>query len=205
MSLNYSFVDIRYYFEKHKKYLFWLFCFFVIGLIFGVIIAITSDSYLSILSSTDKIFYDYVKGNVSLSKQVTSLIIKNLLFELIIFLLCLDFYPSLICYLFVSYQSATLMLSAVAIITEFGLSGLMIVLFLQLPINLILFASNMLFSSLCLRRSFYSKRYKRFSFGFKDREFFIPVLILIVFIICFSFIINLILFLILRSRIFIIF
>lgn len=205
MSLNLSLSDVKYFFESHKKFLFWLLVSLVVGLAVGIIVAVSSDSFLSVLSSSDKVFYDYVKGNASFSKQLLKLILKTVAFQLIIFLLNLNFYSGLLSYLFVSYQGASLALSVIAIVSEFGFSGLLIVIFLQLPINLILFGLNFIFSSVCLRRSCLSQKYKQFGFGFDDKTFWAIVLLIVAFGVLFSFLVNLILMLVLRSRIFIIF
>lgn len=205
MNSKLSASDIKYFFDKHKRFLFWLMVFCVIGFLTAIIISISSSSYLNILNSSDKIFYDYVKGNVDLGKQTYALIFKNLAFELIIFLLCLNYYLGLATFLFVSYQSANLLLLVVAVIGEFGFGGVLASLFLILPINLINLTCNLIFTSVCLERSKNALRFKQFSFGFNSKQFWLPSLLLICFCIVFSCAINLILLVILRSQIFAIF
>lgn len=205
MNSKLSISDIKYFFDKHKRFLFWLIVFCVIGFLAAIIISISSSSYLNILNSTDKNFYDYVKGNIDLGKQTYALIFKNLVFQLIIFLLCLNYYSGLVSFLFLSYQSANLLLLVIAVIGEFGFGGVLVSLLLILPINLINLTCNLIFTSVCLERSKNALRFRQFSFGFNLKQFWLPSLLLIGFSIVFSCVINLVLLVILRSQIFAIF
>lgn len=205
MSVNFTFSDIKFFLEKNKKYLFWFFISFVVGVIIGIVLVISSNSYLSVLSSADKVIYDYMKGNVNFSEQTSKLILNNILFQLIIFALCLNFYSGLFSFVFVSYQSASLILSIASLITEFGFSGILITMLLIVPINIIVFSCNILFASICLKRSYESMKYKNFLHDLSNFQFWIVILTLLVFNIVFSFLVNLVLVVILKSRTFIIF
>lgn len=205
MKLNFSFEDVKYFFRKNQKIYSFFLVFFLVGIIFGVFVAVSSNSYMSLLTSSDKIIYDYINGNVSYSLETSKLILNSLLFEIIIFLLCLNFYSGTLSYLLISYQSALLLLSVVATISEFGFSGVMISLFLSLPVNLVLIFNNIIFAGICLSRSYKATSCKMFSFGFNDKNFWLGFGISVLFMVVFSCLINLLFLLILKSRIFIIF
>lgn len=205
MLTNFSWFDLKYYFKKNKKiYLFFLF-FFFIGILSGILIAVSSDSYLSLLTTKDKVFYDYVNGKADFSKESMKLMINFFVFQLIAFFLNLNFYTGLLSYLVVSYQTTLMYLSMVAVISQFGFSGVIKILLLMLPTNLILIVSGILFSGFCLCRSYEAKVNKKFSIGFERRSFWLIVLFFVLFGIVFSYLINFLFMLILRRRFFIIF
>lgn len=205
VKYNYSILDIRYFFKKNQKIYLWFLIFFFIGIIAGIFVAVSNDSYLTLLSVKDKNLFDFVNGDINYSKQVVRLIIKNFVFEILIFVLCLNFYSGLISFFLVSYQSAILFLTIVAMISEFGFSGIMIVLFLGLPVNIVLFLLNIIFAGFCFSRSVNARRLKMFSYGFNHNEFWLALIVLVFIVIVFSCLINLLFLLILRSRIFILF
>lgn len=205
MKINFSVYDLKYYLKKNQKiYLSFLF-FFFLGIIFGILIAASSDSYMSLLSSGDKTLFDYINGSASFSKQTTRLILRNIVFLVIIFVCNLNFYTGLLCYLLVSYQSALLMLLICAIISLNGLAGIIVSIFCILPLNLVLFVNSIVFAEVCLSRSLSAKNNKLFSFGFDEKTFWLKVLFLLLFVIVFSCLINLLYMIVLRNRIFIIF
>lgn len=205
MLKDFSLFDLKYYFKKNKKiYLFFLF-FFFIGLIVGVLVAVSSDSYLSLLSTKDKIFYDYVNGKIDFSREVMKLIYNFLAFQIVVFLLNLNFYTGLLSYVLVSYQTALMFLSMVAIVSQMGFSGILRIILLMLPINLVLVASGILFSGFCLVRSYNAKINKRFSYSFESKSFWIIVLLFVLFGILFSYLINFLFVVILKRRFFIMF
>ena len=204
MINKYSVYDLKYYFSKNKKiYLFFLF-FFFLGIIAGIIIAVSSDSYLTLLTSKDKVFFDYVNGKADFGKQSMKIILSFISFQIIVFLLNLNFYSGLLSFLLISYQSSMFYLSLSALILEYGFSGVLTSLFLILPINIVLLGMNILFSGFCLIRSYNSLKQKQFSFGF-DKNFWIIILMFFTFEIIYSYMISFILMLVLKRRFFIIF
>lgn len=203
MLKEFSLFDFKYYFKRNKKIYFFFLFFFFIGIFVGLMIAISSDSYLSLLSSKDKLFYDYVNGKVDFSKEVLKLIFNFFIFQLVIFLLNLNFYTGLFSYVLVSYQSALMILSMIAVVSQLGFSGIFRILFFVLPVNLVLMICACLFSGFCLVRSYDAKQNKRFSYGFDEKEFWLVILFFVVFGILFSYLINLVLVIFLRRRFFI--
>lgn len=179
--------------------------FFLIGIVVGIIIATSSDSYLSLLTTSDKVFFDYVNGKANFSKQTMKIVLSSLFLEIIFFVLCLNFYSGLLSFLVVGYQSSIMFLTISAVISEYGFRGVMMSLFLALPVNLVVIISNIIFAGLCFSRTCLSFKVKRFSYGFDNSNFWISILSLAVFNIVFSFLINFIFTIVLRSRIFTIF
>lgn len=204
MQLNFSYQNLRYYFKKNQTVMVSLLIFFFVGIVIGIFVALSSDSYISILSTSDKNFYGFVKGDASYYLLVKNLIIKNVAFEFIIFLLNLNYYSGLLSYGFISYQSALMYLSMIAVVSEFGFGGVLSVLFISLPLNLILFFINLLFTLICINRSKLALKSKSFTFGF-DKNFIAKILLIILTVIVFSCIVGFIFFLILKSRNFILF
>lgn len=203
MLKDFSVFDLKFYFRKNKKiYLSFLF-FFFIGIFVAVLISISSDSYLSLLSSKDKLFYDYVNGKIDFSKEVLKLMLNFFVFQLIVFLLNLNFYTGLFSYVIVAYQSVLMFLSMVAVVSQLGFAGVARILFLVLPVNLVLLVCVCLFSGFCLVRSYGSKQNKRFSYGFDDKMFWYIILIFVAFGVLFSYLINFLFVIILKRRLFI--
>ncbi len=205
MFTQYSILDLKYYFQKNKKIYISLLFFFLFGIVIGIIISISSDSYLSLLSSKDKVFFDYVNGKVDFGKQSVKLAMSFLVFQVIVFCLNLNYYLGFLTYILVTYQTSIMYLSLTAIIAQYGFGGVMNSLFIVLPVNLVLIASNILFSGVCIERSYYAMREKRFSYGFDNKTFWVIIAGFVLFGIVFSYLINFLYVLILKRRVFIIF
>ena len=197
--------DIEYFFKKNQRVLFFLIVFLVLGLAVGVIITVTSDSYLSLLVSADKNFFDYVNGKVNFSKQTMRLIMSPLILNFIIFILNLNFYSGLFSFLIISYQSSLAFLSITAVISEYGFRGILMSLLMIMPINLINLLISMLVTCICFSRVYLTLKNKQRFYGLSDRRFWIVILILCLVNIVFACGVNIFLTLILRSRIFVIF
>lgn len=205
MQNYFSVNDFRAYLKRNKNIFICLLCCVFVGILVGVFIVVSSDSYLSILTSSSHVFFDYVNGRASLSGQVSKLIGNNLMFELVVFLLCLNYYSGLLSYAFVAFQSTLLFFSLSATISEFGFSGLLLAVLIELPTNIILFACNLMFCLVCLSRSFETARFKNFKMGFDRKSYWLSICALVLFSIAFSCLVILLFMLVLKSRIFMIF
>ena len=205
MELNFSYYDIKYYFRKNQKVFISFLILLLLGVVVGIIIASSSDSYLSLLTSSDKLFYDYVNGKVSFSKQAARLILSSVFLDLILFALSLNYYISFLSYLLISYQGCLMFLSVTAVVAEYGLRGILMTIFLSLPVNIFLFLSNIIFAGVCVIRSSLSHKNRTFSYGLLEKRFLLSCVILIVVNVFVSLLFTMLLGIILRSRIFIIF
>ena len=205
MKQNFPFYEIKYFFKKNQKIYISFLIFLLLGIALGIIIASSSDSYLSLLTSSDKLFYDYVNGKVSFSKQFTRMIVSSVILNLIFFMFSLNFYVSMFSYLVMSYQGLLMFLSVTAVISEFGFRGILMTIFLILPVNLILLAESIVFASICLERCYAAHRNKTFSHGFQDKIFWTSIFWVLLIDIIISIAVTMIIGLLIRSRIFIIF
>ena len=204
MIAKYSIYDLKYFFQKNKRiYLCFLF-FFLIGIIIGIVVAFSSDSYVSLLNTKDKVFYDYVNGKADFSKETIKLVLSFLVYQGIVFLLNLNFYSGLFSYILTAYQSSLMFLSLTALISSYGFGGVVATIFLIVPVNLILISANILFSGICVERSYNALKFRHFSHGF-DKEFWLIISFFVIFGILFSYLITFIFVVVLRRRIFIIF
>ena len=81
--------------------MFFLF-FFLLGIIIGLVVSFSSDNYLSILTTKDKVFFDYVNGKANFGKEASKLLLSFLIFQTITFILNLNFYLGLFSYVLVA-------------------------------------------------------------------------------------------------------
>lgn len=194
---------VRFYEEKKKTYFLSLGV-FILGIIIGVIIAISSDRIMSLLKTEDKVLFDFINGKVTFSKQIFKLFRKFINPLIIIFLLCLTPATSGLSFVYFGYLGAMFFLNSYALITEFAFSGILSFVLLGLPVNIVLIASQIFFHEMCFSRCRLSKKYKDFKFGFND-AFFLKLIILLLAGIIFCVAITLILILVLKNYVFVIF
>lgn len=196
--------DIKYHFKQNRSaYISFLVC-FLVGLIIGIIVLFTTESYVNLLTSENKILFTYINGTANSIEIFSEKLLIFLLPVLLIFLLGLYYYTSLLSFVFVIYQSALLVMSCGSLIRVYGLSGLLNVLLVTIPINLLYFVALIFFAVTCISRSKQALISKRFSEGF-DEIFFIKVLMTILYIVIISFYATVVLPLFLKNANFIIF
>lgn len=158
----------------------------IIGLILGLIISFVSDSYYNLLTSSNKVIYKMLNGTIDSSVLFWNKLLVFLV-PLILFFLCsLNYYSSFLQVAFVVYQSTLLVLSCSAIVLSYGFSGVLNILFVTLPVNLLYFAVLIFYGVTNMSRSKMAFRYKNFLEGF-NQVYFIKTLIsvLSVLILCF--------------------
>lgn len=192
------------HFRENSSYYFSFFVCLIIGIIIGIIVVSSSENYLNIMTSKNKLLYSYINGTVSISNLFWNQLYKFLLPLLLIILLGLNFYSSFISFVFITYQASILVLNGAAIISLYGLSGILNFLFIMLPVNLMYFAVMAYFIALIVNRARLAQKYKDFSFGF-NRDLFFRLAIAFAIIILMCILTSLIYTLFLKSAIFIIF
>lgn len=96
-------------------------------------------------------------------------------------------------------------MSIFAIISTYGLSGVLNILFIVLPLNLIYIAVLILYASENLSRSYMANKLKTFGYNYKSLEYIYVSIIAILSVICICFIGTIIIPLFLKNAIFIIF
>lgn len=145
-------------------------CLFV-GIVIGVIIAVSSDSYINILSSNGNVFTKMINGSSETSKLFWSSFLKMTVPLILIFVCSLNFYSGLISFIVVTYQSVLFVLSLVATISLSGFAGIFVVIFVYFPLNICFLVALALFATNCMVRSKQSLKLKNFSEGFNSSWF----------------------------------
>ncbi len=201
---NFSKHDIKEHIEKNKTiYLVLLFCFFI-GLIAGLIIAITKASYLGLLYIKNKNMINIINGNISLISVFWNCFLSFIFPLVLIFLFSLNYYLSFINFVIFSYQSVLLFLTCMALIESYSFVGFLKMLMLILPVNILYFLIMAFWITACAERAKISHKYNLFSAGF-DYGFKIKLYISLIGVLALSIIVGFILPLILKTAIFIIF
>ncbi len=197
--------DIKEYLKKHSLVFISFLIIFLVGVLFGVINTLASDNYLKILTKDNKILYSFINGSIKAGSVFWKYLWSLVLPLLLIFLLGLNFYLCLFSYVLIAYQSSVFAMSVFAIISTYGFSGMLNVVFIILPINIVYILALILFASENLIRSYEAKKIKRFTHNYGSNEFiFVSIVSLLsVVLICFVGLVIIPLFL--KNAIFLIF
>ena len=163
---------ITYHFRRNST----LYCFMIISFIVGVVVGLyfifTDFKYTSLLTSSDKIIFDYITGTASYVDVFYSRFTNIVICLLIIFVFNISSYTSFLGYIFVGYQTSLFVMSCGAIISLYGLSGVLNVVLFVVPVNLINIIIMMISNVLCSRRALSQKEFKlKFFQSFKEDDF----------------------------------
>lgn len=175
--------DVRFHIKQNRKIYFMLFLCLIVGVVFGIAVAASSDEFLNLITSKNKTLYSYINGSADYFKIFWKRFLIFLAPVLLIVALGTFAYVSLFAGLFLSYQTALFVLSCTALIKIYGLTGFLSVLFFVLPVNLIYLAVLVFASCFCITRSFVALKNKKFWMGF-DEWFFMKLfsVILVLFV-----------------------
>ena len=168
-----------------------------LGLVLGIVLALNGFSYTSILNLSDRNLINYINGSVGFWDVFISRFSNLFLCLIIIFVFNIVKQTRILNYIFLGYQMCLTILFSSAIITLYGLSGILNVLIFILPINIINIFLLSYVSCICMQRAYDVAKYKmEFGEGFKEKkywiELFIGIVILIIFCIIHSMIYPLI-------------
>ncbi len=202
---NLSRVDIRHHFKKNSSYYFSFLVFALFGIVIGTIVVCGGDSYIHILTSESKVLYGFINGTAGVSGIFWKKFLGFFVPILLVFLLSLNYYLSLTSFVIVTYQSALLIMSSAALISIYGFSGVLNVLFLLLPINLLYMALLIVFSVICISRSKQGAKSKYFAYGFNDEAFWLQIVLCVLVALLLAFVATVILPIFLKNAIFIIY
>lgn len=122
--------------DNVKAYILILFS-VIIGIIVGIYLGVTGYKYTSLLTTGDKLMFDYITGTASYMSIFYSRISVCIISIIIIFVFNLTYYLSFFNYLYIGYQSALLVLSSIGIISLKGLAGIINVVLFLIPLNLL--------------------------------------------------------------------
>lgn len=170
----------------------------LIAIVLGIYFAVSGFSYSSLLTSSDKNIFAYVSGTAEYSSIFMTRFWSLFLCVVLIFCFNLVRETAFLNYVYLGYQMCLIVLSSSAIISLYGLTGIINVICFVVPINLINFAMLAYMSVISMKRASSARAYKLgFFSSFKEnfylRKFFVSVLILFVFCAVYSFVLPLIL------------
>lgn len=196
--------DVRYHFRQNSGRYIAFSVFAILGIAIGIFVVFSNENYLSLLSTNNKILYTFINGTANTTQIFGRKLMSFMIPLLLVFLLGLNYYVSFLSYVFVAYQFALLVMSSASLVTVYGISGLINVLFLMLPINFIFFAILIFFAVTCIVRSKAATECGRFGYGY-DSRFFFKMALAIIGVIALTFVACMILPLFLKNANFIVF
>ncbi len=202
---NISKSDIKFHYKQNSGFYFAFLVFVLIGLAVGIIIVCSGDGYIHALTSDSKVLYHFINGTANSSSIFWQKFIYFFIPLLLIFIMSLNFYVSLASFLVVAYQSSMLVISSAAIITLYGFSGVLNVLFLMMPINIIYISILISFAVFCLSRSKEALNCKNFAYGINSDWFWFKLGSCVFATLVLAFVATIILPLFLKNAIFIIY
>lgn len=176
----------------------------ILGLIIGILIVSSSSSYLSLLKSKDKVLYSLINGTASKSELFWSRFCDYLFPLVLLFLFGLNYYLSFASFIYVAYQSAIFVMSMAALVSMYKFSGIVSLIFIIIPINIIFFLLMAYFVVTITNRAYYAKRCGRFGSGF-DLEFASKMIFSFLVVTLLSFISSFVLSIVIKSVIFVVF
>lgn len=172
----------------------------IIAIILGVYLAISGFSYTSLLTSADKNIFGYISGTAEYISIFSSRIWALLLCVLLIFCFNLIRETAFLNYIYLGYQMSLIVLSSSAIISVYGLSGVINVVLFVLPINIINIALLAYLAVISMERAYYMRQLKAgFFASFKEISYFKNFLIVLIMLIVFCFVYSFILPLVLKT------
>lgn len=202
---NISKVDIKYHYKQNSGFYFAFLVFVFIGLAVGIIIVCGGDGYIKILTSDSKVLYHFINGTANSSSIFWQKFLYFFVPLILIFLMSLNYYVSLASFILVAYQSSMLVISSAALITLYGFSGVLNVLLLMLPVNIIYLSILISFGVFCLSRSKEAHICKNFAYGINSDWFWIKLASCVLGVMILAFVATVILPMFLKNAIFIIY
>lgn len=196
--------DIRQHFRKNKFYYFSFLMCMIIGVIVAVIIVASSQSYLNLMTSKNRILYSYISGTAQVGQLFWNQLVRFLIPAILLFLLGLNYFSCLLSFVYITYQTAILVMSCYSLISLSGVSGVICSLFVIVPINLIYIFCLVYLCVTLLNRSKLAWTVKEFKFGF-NFEFFLKCLFAVLMILAVNIVSSLVLPLFIKNAFFVIF
>lgn len=169
-----------------------------VGICLGIYFAVSGFSYVSLLTSGDKNMFGYISGTAEYGSIFWSRFLSLFLCVVLIFCFNIVRETAFLNYFYLAYQMCLIVLSASAIITVYGLYGIINVILFVIPINLVNFCLISYLSVLSMDRAYFWKSFRTtFVSSFKEvsyvKKFLITLSLLFVFCIVYSFVFPLIL------------
>lgn len=200
-----SVYDVKFYLKRHSLSYISFLVLLLVGVVFGVLIGLASDNYLKILNKENKVLYSIINGAFSSGSFFGKKLVQLIIPLIVIFLLNLNFYVGLLSYLIIAYQSGLLTLTIFAMVSVYRISGVLNVILIVVPINLVYLAIMIFFASACVARSRSAFVAKNFTYGMKSTEFLSVIVISVILVFVLVFVSVIVLPFVLKNAIFIIF
>lgn len=170
----------------------------ILAVAVGIYLAVCGFSYSSLLTSADKNLFGYISGTAEYGSIFWSRFLSLLLCLVLIFCFNIVRETAFLNYAYLAYQMCLVVLSSSAIISLYGLSGILNVIFFVAPINIINFLILSFVSVVSMERASYAKKFRvGFFASFKECSYWKKFLLcfVIIFILCaiYSFVLPLLL------------
>ncbi|MCR5553127.1 MAG: hypothetical protein K6F08_00015 [bacterium] len=184
--------------KKYRLLIVFSFLCLLAGIVLGIFSVDNNSSFLKVLNSSNKILLELIRGDAEPFALFFSKLLESVLLFLLIFVFSLSIYSCFLCFLFIIYQGLTLAIISATIIRAYSFSGILNVIFVICPINILWFCVIVLAITLCVARAYEAKKYNlSFNVSFKYFEFFKKYVICFCFalivVIVYSFIVPLLL------------
>ena len=137
----------------------------VVGVAIGVFLIFNNSKYTSLLTAADKNMFDIINGTISCAEIFSTSFLDIMLCLVIILVFSLNIYSSFLNYIFICYQTVLFVLSSAAIITLYGFTGVVNVIFFVIPINILNLLIVTIFSVCGIERA---RQKKVFGLGFLE-------------------------------------
>jgi|GEM_PF-4016098 len=174
--MNRFFYDFGYNLKTHLKrsriIIIFSCIFLILGIILGFFGANSNISFISILSKSDKLIFDYIKGTGSVVTVFFNKLGEFILLFALIYVFGLTIYTVFLNMLFIVYQAYVLTISVITLVEIYSINGLLNVIFLTIPLNLILFAVIILAITITTLRAYYAHKFNiAFATSFSQFKF----------------------------------
>ena len=173
----------------------------ILSVLISIIIIISSDGYLNLIVSRNKILYAIINGTASIKELFWDRMVNFIFPMIIIVILGLNYFLCYLSFLLVGYQFVIFCMTIYAVIDMYGFFGVLGTIILMLPVNLIFFASLIFLSVVCLERSKQANKYKYFLEGYSD-SYFLKIIVCIAIGVGLTILVSIVFPLILKSAIF---
>lgn len=178
---GYKFEGLKDHFRENALYYFFAGVFALIGLGVGLYISLTGYKYTALLSSPDRNMFAYITGTAPYTSIFYSRLLNIFISIIIVFVLSLTKYTAVLGYVFLSYQMALVVLTSAALITLYGLTGILNVVLFVVPINLINIVLLTFGLEVGLERARAMSNFRlKFSESFKETDFFFKFMIFVI-------------------------
>jgi len=158
--LNNLKINIQTAFKQHIVFFFIILACLLISIISAIITCVNYFEYFTIKNLTDKLLISYLKNDISIWSLFIRRFFNFLFFAILIYLLCCSKYSAPFSLIIICFLAFNLVLNIFVFIRLFGFWGAVVSIIVFLLIGLILLATLIIFSLLCLEYSCHQQNLK---------------------------------------------